>query len=809
MIEPTPRVVFSPAMSRPLSTALLLVWLVWGPAAEPRAAPATADGPATAALALPPTGFLAGWAAGDLTPDRPVLIQGQHNRRVSRGVLDPITCTVLVVEARRDGRSVDQAVFVSCDFCIPSPPLLDELAKRHDAMRRAAPGLDPAKIVLNATHTHAGPVCEDGWYETLPDVMTPAEYRSFAAERIAAAVVTAWNSRSPSATSWALSYATVAHNRRNVAFDAATGLPRGGTTRMYGSTAVPTFDSIEGGADTAVSLVFFWKPDGTLSGLVVNIPCPAQETETIEQLSADFWHEVRLELKRRLGEAVFVLPQCAAGGDCTSHLIWRKRAEQEMLRRRGRSGREEIARRIANAIEDVMPVAREGLSSEPRFEHAIRTLDLPMQLVTPADRDRCSAEVERWAKAPGGFTRAAWHRDVIRRYDEQQSTMARGGRPTVPVTVHAIRLGEVAFITNTFEMFGDYGVRLQARSPATLTCVVQLAGRGTPGTYLPTARAVEGGGYSAVIESNWVGPAGGRLLVDESVRMLEGLWAAPPTPAVSSARPPGIDIQAAAVAPSETITLFDGKQVDDLRHFYTWLGAKGYDDPNRVFSVVDRIDGAPAIRISGQDWGGLVTRRNFRDYRLVLECRWGTVTWGGRRDKALNSGILFHCQGEDGNNSPAFTSPWVRSVEYEIQEGRMGAVVLVGGHDRGVADVIRPVLTMRTKSDKVWDPDGTPEKFNDGFLFQSTYDRGWKDVLGVRGKLDPDASVGGWNRVEILARGGDIVYFLNGTKILEASECTLTEGRVMFQSEGAETFLRLVELHPLDDSRNQPPRRGP
>ena len=46
----------------------------------------------------------------------------------------------------------------------------------------------------------------------------------------------------------------------------------------------------------------------------------------------------------------------------------------------------------------------------------------------------------------------------------------------------------------------------------------------TPGTYLPTARAVVGGGYSAVIESNWVGPDGGRLLVDERVRMLQDLW---------------------------------------------------------------------------------------------------------------------------------------------------------------------------------------------------------------------------------------------------------------------------------------------
>jgi len=475
--------------------------------------------------AIPDDGLLAGWATGDLTPDRPVAIKGQLHRRISKGVLDPITCTALAIESRRDGLAVDHAILISCDLCVPSLTLLDQLAARHDEIRAAAPGIDPAKIVLNATHTHAGPVLDDGWFEIPDDVMTPAEYREFAAAQIAAAAVAAWNTRQPAATSWALSHATVAHNRRAVSFDPATGLPRTGGTVMYGRTAADTFDSLEGGADTAVSLVFLWTPAGRLSGLVVNIPCPSQETEGIYELSADFWHETRLELKKRLGEGVFVLPQCAAGGDCTSHVMFRKAAEEEMLRRRGLSGRQEIARRIVNAVSDAMPIARGGVSSAPIVAHAIRTIDLPMQLVSPADRDRCAAEAERSAAQPDGFTRAAWHRDVVRRYDEQQATMAAGGRPTVPVTVHAIRLGDVAFITNTFEMFGDYGVRLQARSPATLTCVVQLAGRGTPGTYLPTARAVIGGGYSAVIESNWVGPAGGRLLVDESVRMLQDVWA--------------------------------------------------------------------------------------------------------------------------------------------------------------------------------------------------------------------------------------------------------------------------------------------
>jgi hypothetical protein len=81
-------------------------------------------------------------------------------------------------------------------------------------------------------------------------------------------------------------------------------------------------------------------------------------------------------------------------------------------------------------------------------------------------------------------------------------------------------------------MYGDYGTRIQARSPAVVTCVVQLAGRGTP-SYLPTTRAVEGGGYSAVIQSNWVGPEGGRILVDESLAMLMELWSSPSTTAAA------------------------------------------------------------------------------------------------------------------------------------------------------------------------------------------------------------------------------------------------------------------------------------
>ena len=52
--------------------------------------------------------------------------------------------------------------------------------------------------------------------------------------------------------------------------------------------------------------------------------------------------------------------------------------------------------------------------------------------------------------------------------------------------------------------------------------MIQLAG---PGTYLPSARAVQGGGYSAIAESNEVGPEGGRMLVEKTLEQIDTLWA--------------------------------------------------------------------------------------------------------------------------------------------------------------------------------------------------------------------------------------------------------------------------------------------
>ena len=95
-------------------------------------------------------------------------------------------------------------------------------------------------------------------------------------------------------------------------------------------------------------------------------------------------------------------------------------------------------------------------------------------------------------------------------------------QPQQTIEVHAIRIGDVAIATNPFEFFLDYGLRIKARSKAQQTLILQLT---TPWTgYLPTKKAMAGGGYSAVIESCFIGPEGGQIVVDRTVDLINAMW---------------------------------------------------------------------------------------------------------------------------------------------------------------------------------------------------------------------------------------------------------------------------------------------
>lgn len=272
--------------------------------------------------------------------------------------------------------------------------------------------------------------------------------------------------------------------------------------------------------------------------------------------------------------------------------------------------------------------------------------------------------------------------------------------------------------------------------------------------------------------------------------------------AVSAADPPVAKADVEVIVPREVISLFNGR---DLSSFYTWLVNFHREDPHRVFSVVDQVDGAPAIRISGQFFGGLYTKQRYANYKLVAEFRWGLATWGSRTNATKDSGVLVHCTGRDGNYfSKTFNGPWMRSYEFQIIEGGVGDLLVLGGYepDGSVQKYFATTTVVKDRDgEPCWDAKGESKVFEGGRVNWWGRDPDWADKLGFRGKQDVESPGGQWTRIEAVCAGDTLDYFVNGTRVNQASKLSHQSGQLIFQSEGAEIFFRRIELHPLPASR--------
>ena len=95
-------------------------------------------------------------------------------------------------------------------------------------------------------------------------------------------------------------------------------------------------------------------------------------------------------------------------------------------------------------------------------------------------------------------------------------------------------------------------------------------------------------------------------------------------------------------------------------------------DPLNVFSTVME-DKVPAIRMSGEVFAILVTEKEFENYHLKLQFKWGTEKYPPRKTKKRDSGILYHSIGEEG----AWGGVWMRSLDCQVQEGDCGDYISV------------------------------------------------------------------------------------------------------------------------------------
>jgi hypothetical protein len=233
------------------------------------------------------------------------------------------------------------------------------------------------------------------------------------------------------------------------------------------------------------------------------------------------------------------------------------------------------------------------------------------------------------------------------------------------------------------------------------------------------------------------------------------------------------------------ISLFNGQNLDNWDK-YIGSPLKGMDSLARkattenVFSVVNE-NGTGLIRIAGYVNGSLATKEKFGNYHLRMVFRWGDSVYATR-----NSGLLYQSTGNFGEA----LGTWMTNIEFQLMHGNMGDTYLMNN-----TTCESEVLQNDTTSKFTYTP-GEPS-----LLFGEQ-----ANGRSVKKSADFENPPGEWNSVELFCVGSTAVHVVNGiavmlnrnTGLFENGEIQpLTSGKIQIQSEGAELYIKSIEIRPI------------
>ena len=374
--------------------------------------------------------------------------------------------------------------------------------------------------MITATHTHTAPVLplDTPGIPEDDQTMSPLETQVYIADKISDGIVAAWKNVAPGKMCYGMDRASIGFGRR-VCY-------ANGSARMYGNTNQADFVNLEGMDDDDLEAIYFLDAQDKIKAIIVEVACTAQVVEGQSRINADFWHPARIALKKQFGEDVVVLGWSSPAGDMSPRPLIHKEANARMRRLRQINEMEEVTRRINISVDQIWQAASKEKFDQPVFKCCVEKIDLPLNKITEAQYQDAKNNYEAFKKTieeknnkdiGSAFMGYRWHQGVVNRYEALQ----KDPNASKTVEIFVIRIGDLVICSNPFELYTEYGIRIKARSKATQTFTVQMTGFGS---YLPTARAQAGGHYSAIPQSNIVGPEGGQKLVDETVKIIDQLW---------------------------------------------------------------------------------------------------------------------------------------------------------------------------------------------------------------------------------------------------------------------------------------------
>jgi len=231
--------------------------------------------------------------------------------------------------------------------------------------------------------------------------------------------------------------------------------------------------------------------------------------------------------------------------------------------------------------------------------------------------------------------------------------------------------------------------------------------------------------------------------------------------------------------------LFNGENLDDW-DMHIGKPLNGFEDlaaslkVGDVFSVVE-LAGEKVIRISGNVNASLATRESYQNYHLQMQFKWGEEVFTKK-----NSGLLYHSYGDFGVG----LGTWMSSHELQLMTGSVGDSYRMG-------DTYCEVPVVKT-DDVTYVYDALGQKTGFGKDEASKIARKAEDLEKPQGE---------WNTVELYCFGDVAVHVVNGAVVMinyssgkyeDGSVKPLTAGKIQFQSEGGEMFMRNLKIRNIE-----------
>ena len=417
----------------------------------------------------------AGAATSNITPWLGISINGSMSDMKSRYIHDELNVRCLVLD---DGQT--KLAIAVCDACALAQSVVDDAKARI----KSASNIPADHVLISATHTHSSGCLASG-FQSEPD---PA-YQKFVATRIADAVSRAVSNLEPARVGWGVGKEPdqVFNRRWYLKPGTVPADPFGKTTdRVQMNPGAGNANLVEpaGPVDTDVAVLFAETPNDRPIALLANYALHYVGGVGSGHVSADYFGEFAGEMKRLLdadrADPPFVaIMSNGASGDINNINVQAPEPALEPYAKIRLVGAE-LAIDAASVQASVLPRTDLNLDA--------RSTVLQLQVRKPSASE---LEQARAIVADAGGVKAEMK--TFPQIYARETILLADYPETVPVTIQALRIGDLGIVAIPCEVFVEIGMEIKEKSPLQPTVLIELA-NGYNG-YLPTKKHHDLGGY--------------------------------------------------------------------------------------------------------------------------------------------------------------------------------------------------------------------------------------------------------------------------------------------------------------------------